>query len=462
MRIADFELPRGSIAIERLMAMPRADWEHLRREINLRRRGDPSNPLARCRLCEGGVLIRAQAVQGGHVPLFAHFPDAPASCAWYEGGTIAPDAARAAQYRGHQESALHRYLCRTLEAVAKADSRCVESAVNTYLRPAIQERRGRWPDVYLDFGELGRFALEVQLSKPFAPEIADRHLYYGREGIGLIWVFSGIAEPLPQGFHDVITMQRGNAFVFDDEALAASLANATVMLKCYLEDGRGAYLKPRLVGLHELDRSNGIAVFLEDRRTERLIAYCREARGRWWSALRSAHREKPASPFYSDCFEPAWASLRAQFPELSSWKEDYWATHADKGRAHLASLFAILCSTAHSAEIGSDTVYITRHAGSGALLAMLNSKLGSSTYGSYADLLDHFLDATPLSELLQRPSLMKTLMEARRSHVQIGPDHPVWRAARRMFPEALDGMVRAELADLDRLPGWARRGGRRP
>lgn len=56
-QIADFELPRGSVSIEQLMAMPRTGWDHLRREINLRRQQDRSQPLAKCRLCEGGVYI---------------------------------------------------------------------------------------------------------------------------------------------------------------------------------------------------------------------------------------------------------------------------------------------------------------------------------------------------------------------------------------------------------------------
>lgn len=62
---------------------------------------------------------------------------------------------------------------------------------------------------------LGRFALEAQLSKRFAPGISAHHLNYEREGVNLIWIFFELAAPLPQGFHDVITMQRGNAFLFD-------------------------------------------------------------------------------------------------------------------------------------------------------------------------------------------------------------------------------------------------------
>ena len=41
---------------------------------------------------------------------------------------------------------------------------------------------------------------------------------------------------------------------------------------------------------------------------------------------------------------------------------------------------------------------------------------------------------------------------------QIGPGHPVWEAMAVLFAEVLDGLVRAELSDLDRLPAWASQG----
>ena len=454
-RIADFDLPRGAVSIEALMAMPRERWEHLRTEINLRRRDEPARPLARCRICGGGVFIRAQAVaDGDHMPLYYHFPEAPKGCPWHEGGTMTPDAARAAQYHGHQESALHRHLCQTIEALAKADPRCAASAVDTYLRPAIHQR-GRWPDVFLDMGELGRFALEVQLSKPFAPEIAARHLHYEREGVRLIWIFRELESPLPQGFHDVITMQRGNAFLFDDAAQSASIDSGTLILSCYLEDGQGGYLEPRLVRLDDLNTASGRSVFLEDRRSDRLTAYCREVRNHWWKALQHAQRESPNSPFYSERFAPAWTSICGQVPDLSKWKDDYWASHSDRAQAHLASLFAIFCSVAHSAEQGTDTLYITRHSGDGALLAMLNSKFSGADFLPYANLLQAFVENTPFADLLGRPSLQKILGNARDAQTQIDPGHVVWWAVVRMFPEALDGLVRAELIDLGELPPWA-------
>jgi competence CoiA-like predicted nuclease len=59
--------------------------------------------------------------------------------------------------------------------------------VDTYRRPSIAAR-GRYPDVYAEIDGLGKFAIEVQLSKPFAPEIVARHIHYEAEGVALLWV----------------------------------------------------------------------------------------------------------------------------------------------------------------------------------------------------------------------------------------------------------------------------------
>lgn len=453
--IADFELPRGAVGVEQLMAMPRAGWEHLRAQINLRRRQDRQRPLAKCRLCGGGVFIRSQATLVSHVPMYAHFPEASRDCPWYDGNTLHPDDARAAQYQGHQESALHRRLCVTIEELSKADPRCAHSAIDTYLRPEIH-RRGRWPDVYLEMGDLGRFALEIQLSKPFAPEIAARHLHYDREGVALLWIFSELENPMPQGFHDVVTMQRGNAFVFDAAAEAASLARGTLVLNCYLEDDLGGgWLVPRLVALDDLQTQAGRSVFLEDRRSDLLETWCREERDRWWKALRDARKLRPDWPFYGEAFAAPWTALQDEVPGLAGWEAEFWAQRSDRARAHTAMLFAILCSVAHSAEKDEPVLHITKFKGESAVVQMLNSKLMAADFRHCGRLIETFLGHSRLSHLLAVESLTKKIGEAVRGDEQIGEDHPLWRAMARLFPEALNGVVRAELSDLGRLPRWA-------
>lgn len=454
LEIADFELPRGAVPIHQLLDMPRATWEHLRAEINRRRRSDPDRPLARCRLCKGPIFIRAQIAGTEHSPVYAHYPESPADCPWYQTGTLAPDDARAAQYQGHQESALHRWMCDTIAEVAAADARCKMVSIDTYRRPAI-ETRGRWPDVYLELDGLGRFAIEAQLSKPFAPEIAARHLHYEREGVALVWAFRELEPNLPQGFRDVITMQRGNAFVFDDTALAASVARKTLVLNCYLESDRAGFLKPRLVALDDLDTSSGRAVFLSDRRSDRLIQFCKGGRAKWWEALKAAPPSDFDYPFHEPCFHPAWDSIRMFVPALSDWKQAYWQTHLAQGDRHFAELVAILFSIAHSAANGSDHLYVTRYKGEGSLIAMLNSKLAATAFAPYAALIETMLRASSAADRLERTSLREALRRSQAQTEQITASHPVWAGAARLFPEIFDGLRRAELADLGKLPRWA-------
>lgn len=452
--IADFELPRGPVSIAQLMAMPRATWDHLRGEINRRRQQDPSRPLARCRLCKGPVFIRSHFAGGEHAPVYAHYPESPADCPWYQGINLKPDDARAAQYQGHQECALHRWMCEVIAEVVGKDPRCTLVTVDTYRRPAI-EKRGRYPDVYAELDGLGKFAIEVQLSKPFAPEIAARQLHYEAEGVALIWVFRQLEAELPQGFHDVITLQRGNAFLFDDPALAASTARGTLILSALLESERGGFLKPRLVALDELDRSTGRAVFLEDRRSERLLDYCRAGRIKWWEAFAAAPPDKFDYPFSQDAYLPAWDSIRAFVPALSPWKQQCWSELSYRGDRHFAELAAILFSIARTAATGKDRVYVTRYTGAGALVAMLNAKLAAQAFMPYAALIETMLAATPARDRLARKTLARAFDHARLEAEQIGPGHPVWSGAARLFPEIYDGLRRAELDDLGKLSQWA-------
>nr|WP_047165981.1 hypothetical protein [Sphingomonas sp. Y57] len=452
--MADFELPRGPVSIAQLMAMPHELWDHLRIEVTKQRQRDPDRPLARCRLCQGPVFIRSQAVTGGHAPVYAHYPESPRDCPWHHGANLIPDDARAAQYRGHQECALHRWMCDMIATFLRADPRSGLVTVDRYRRPAI-EKRGRYPDVYAELEGLGRFAIEVQLSKPFAPEIAARHLHYEAEGVALIWVFRELPDRLPQGFRDVITLQRGNAFLFDDTAFTASAAGGRLLLSACLENDRGGWLKPRLVGLDDLDRSSGRATFVEDRRSARLLAYCQAGRAKWWQAFREAPPTRFDDPFAQPCFIRAWDSIKTFVPNLSLWKRQSWSEGLSRGERVFAELAAILFSIAHCAASGEERVYVTRYTGEGALVAMLNAKLSGEKLMPYADLIATMLAASSIRDRLERPSLATAIARAKSAVEQVAAGHPVWDGASRLFPEIFDGLRRAELDDLGKLPRWA-------
>jgi hypothetical protein len=90
----------------------------------------------------------------------------------------------------------------------------------------------------------------------------------------------------------------------------------------------------------------------------------------------------------------------------------------------------------------------TRYKGEGCLVAMLNARLSNATYMPYANLIEAMLADTRARHWLDRSSLQTALSRARSEAEQITPGHAVWDAAMRLFPEVLDGLVRAELIDL--------------
>lgn len=454
LEITDFELPRGPVSIASLINMPEADWEHLRLQITRQWQLDASRPLARCRLCMGPVYIKVQAVDGRRVPLFAHYKDEGSACPWYQGNALIPDDPRAAQYQGHQETALHRWLCQTIAEVVSKDTRCRDLSVETYLRPSIAAR-GRFPDVYFELEGLGRFVVEVQLSKPFPTEIAARHIHYEREGVKLIWIFHDLPDDLPQGFRDVIALQRGNAFFFDEAALKASVERDTLVLGCRLQrDGR-RFTKERYVTLDELNLSSPRAVFFEDCRSEYLAEYCDKGRTKWRPYLRE--RLRAEGEFVEDRYWiPAWDSISRLVPTLAEWKGKEHAAGRFDARQRFVELIAILFSIAKSAKTGADELFTSQYKGKGALLAMLNARLSGRHQMPHANLIETMLSRTTMAFLLGKETLTQSLDRAKSAEPhQVTPDHPVWLAAARIFPEVLDGNKRAEMDDLGLLPRWA-------
>ena len=249
---AIFSGNRGVVSIESLMALETHRWEHIRKAITDQWQSDSENPLAKCLLCNQPVFIRAQGgPNGSNLPVYRHFSEMQSDCPWHSGKNLTPDNARAAQYGGHQESALHRALCNQIAALVGADIRRQDLAVDTYRR-LTTEKRGLWPDVFVKLDGLGSFALEIQLSKPFLPEISNRTLKYNRADVSLLWIFYGIVpgvDELPQGFRDAVISQRGNLFILDELAIEESIKRNTLILQCYRRNLDETYKKPKLIAL---------------------------------------------------------------------------------------------------------------------------------------------------------------------------------------------------------------------
>jgi hypothetical protein len=450
-----FEGTIGPVTADELLAMPEDTWGHLRDIINDRRIDDPERPLARCLRCGRGLFIRVMKIAEKRLPLFVHFAHPALNCAWHVVRTMSPDDARAAQYHGQQESELHRGLCETLAELLRADPRHRRSAIGEY-HPPCESHHGRYPDVYAELEGLPPLTLELQLSRTFAPEIAARGRYYGREGVALIWVLYGVApdeDDVPQSFRDVIRRHRGNAFVFDQGAMRASVEANTLVLRCYVKKEDGTFYRPRLARVDQLTFPSKGLPYLDDRRTLVLVGPAKKGRERWLKALSALDLTRGAAGFRVAEFAIAHSSLIRHVPGLREWAKGLWRQE-EWGKAHFFAVITVLFSIACTAHSGRDRNFATRHQGKGAMVAMLNSRLHAREYAPYAALIEALLRGTAADVLLAAPSLLQHIHNAK-EEAQVSPGHPVWEAAAHLFPEVLRPLVREELETLGELPMWA-------
>ena len=383
----------GPISAAQLMALPEAEWGLLRSSITDARRARPPAYLARCLMCSGPVFIQARANKGLRLPYFAHFRGGDAACPWYSGDTLRPDDARALQYGGAQESPAHRMLCEQIAALAAADERCLSSTVAKYLPPTENER-GRYPDVLITRRGAPRVAVEIQLSNTFQTEVSARCLHYEREGVGLIWVLYDLdlqSGDLPQSFRDVVLRHRGNAFSLDAEAVAASQARATLILKCHLRTPDGGFDSGHLVSLDDLTFPTKGPPYLEDRITPGLLARGEAARAPWRVALRGRTPDFSYSDLLAPAFITANHHLCGLVPELRQWQ-----AQNHQSQWMLANFVAVLFSTLAYAN-GTFRNYASRQDN---VQALLNSKLPSENLLPFALIMQDILRRSGANDLL--------------------------------------------------------------
>lgn len=278
-KVAHFDKGVGPISVQELMSMRQEQWGDLRARITAKRQHDDADGyIARCMLCDNPVFIRAIPSRNGTFPGYAHFGGMDEWCPWSSETTLSPDQVRAIQYQGRQVSPTHDRLCATLKDLASLDERCVNVQVEKYLAPT-ETAHGRFPDVFVDWGDK-KFVLELQLSRTFQTEIADRSYHYDREKIPLIWVLYGLNiehQELPQSFVDVIREHRENAFVIDAESCQASRERQTLVLKCYERHETG-FSPGRLVTIDDLTfPENGLPYF-SDQITPPTLRLCQQRR----------------------------------------------------------------------------------------------------------------------------------------------------------------------------------------
>lgn len=422
---------KGPLTSAQLLAMHSDEWGFLRDEATRFHRTGEGLSL-RCHECGGPVYVKAVRSQGElSRPMFAHYKDADRNCPWFTGDTITPDDARAEQYQGQQVSAAHEQICALIEELVRLDSRYIRSTRGSYL-PPVENERGRYPDVYVEWEGVRPFVVEYQRSSTFQNEVTDRTLHYAREGISLLWVFSHLdQENLKQSFQDVIRRHRGNAFVLDQAAVAASREQRTLVLSCYLRQGN-TFGAPVLVRYDSLKIPKQNLPFYEDRIVEPLLERIDARRRPYFLALAEWVQAERVGPIKID--------------ELQALK-------SEKADRLIAAAFSIV-ATAN----GSKKNYASRHP---ELKEMLNTFLDGGALAPYADLLERLIRKTALRGLME--TSVKTVMDRVRNGWekkpiptdQVDEYSAEWQLLRDLLPEALDPVRRAELDFYEALPEWA-------
>lgn len=422
---------KGSLTSTQLLAMHDDDWGFLRDETTRFHKTNEGLSL-RCHECGGPVYVKAVRAQGElSRPMFAHYKDADRNCPWFTGDTITPDDARASQYQGQQVSAAHEQMCALIEELVRLDPRYIRSTRGSYL-PPVENERGRYPDVYVEWEGVRPFVVEYQRSSTFQNEVMDRTLHYAREDISLLWVFSHLdQENLKQSFRDVIRRHRGNAFVLDQAAVAASREQRTLILSCYLRQV-DTFDPPVLVRYDSLMIPNQNLPFHKDCVVAPLLARIDARRRPYFSALAEWVKADRVGPI--------------QIDELQTFERR-------KADRLIAAAFSVV-ATAN----GTKKNYASRHP---ELREMLNNFLDLGSLAPYADLLELLLCNTAQRSLME--TSVKTVMERVRNGwkhrpaptPQVDEHSAEWRLLRDLLPEALDPVMRAELEFYDALPKWA-------
>lgn len=405
----------GPITARDLLAMPEDRWGLLRDRITDRRHGK-DGLVARCMACEGEVYIRTARLGGTSRPLFAHYSGSDPDCPWHHGRNAMPDDVRAAQYQGRQESTFHRLMCEQIAELVALDERHIRHTIAEYLPPT-ENAHGRYPDIYVEWEGYGAFAIEFQLSGTFQTEISARCKHYEYEGIPLLWILFGVdtSADVQQSFRDVIRRHRGNAFVLDPSAVAASKEQKTLVLTCYLRNDEG-FDAPKLVRFDELTIPRSKLPFHEDRIVTPLLAEIEGRRRPWFEAL-------------------------------ADW--DHFGPLCDLERPQsllVAAAFSIV-ATAN----GKERNYASGHPN---IRAMLNTYLHSGTLAPYTNLLSKLIANTSMADLLAT-KVGDHLRRHSAYHQEDEQSSAEWRLLRHLLPEALDPVIRDELTYLNVLPGWA-------
>ncbi len=147
-------------------------------------------------------------------------------------GSMSGERILAMKYDGARESVAHVRMKEIIASSLRCDPEFSDVRVEPVWKGAEANSR-RKPDVTAIWRGKLRVAFEVQLSTTFLRVVAERRMFYLKEGGLLVWVFKNFSMGDSKLMQDDIYYNNNrNAFVASDETLAASREQGRMVLDC--------------------------------------------------------------------------------------------------------------------------------------------------------------------------------------------------------------------------------------
>lgn len=157
-------------------------------------------------------------------------------------GELSEEQINAMRYNGAKESEAHKHMKEIVAESLRIDSRFTDIKVEDVWKGR-DRKTWRKPDVQAIFNGLP-VAFEIQLSTTFLRVIAERRMFYLKEGALLCWIFKNYdSERARLTQDDIFYNNNCNLFLASEDTLQASREAGQFVLDChwcepFIEDGR--------------------------------------------------------------------------------------------------------------------------------------------------------------------------------------------------------------------------------
>lgn len=188
-------------------------------------------PAYICPICHVGVYLACSRNDDDKRFYFKHRVE-DGNCPAVTRGALTPDEIEARKYNGVKESDAHH---RMKDIIAESLSYDPSFSGIEMERVWKGQSRGEWrkPDVQAVWRGERRIAFEIQLSTTFLHVIAQRRLFYLKEGGLLCWVFQRFDQNAARMTQDDIFFNNNhNLFLASEQTLKASKDTRSLMLDC--------------------------------------------------------------------------------------------------------------------------------------------------------------------------------------------------------------------------------------